>query len=111
MLYLFYFFFITVNMLFFGVLNIPLFKYFCDIPTYNFLLDENTINSFLFKNYYLIDSNNSNLLYDIKLNNFFSDFLFNEIIYLNIISLNKKSKKKLFNFISYNKLELLLSIK
>ncbi len=83
MLYLFYFFFITVNMLFFGVLNIPLFKYFCDIPTYNFLLDENTINSFLFKNYYLIDSNNSNLLYDIKLNNFFSDFLFNEIIYLN----------------------------
>lgn len=83
MLYLFYFFFITVNMLFFGVLNIPLFKYFCDIPTYNFLLDENTINSFLFKNYYLIDSNNSNLLYDIKLNNFFSDFLFNEIMYLN----------------------------
>lgn len=75
MLYLFYFFFITLNMLFFGVLNIPLFKYFCDIPTYNFLLDDNIGNLFLSKSYYSIGDSFVSNFYNIKFNFFFLDFL------------------------------------
>ncbi len=89
MLYLFYFFFITLNMLFFGVLNIPLFKYFCDIPTYNFLLDDNVTNIFFYKNYYLLYDSLHPLLYCIKFNFFFLDvlvnnfsFYYNYIIYI-----------------------------
>ena len=53
MLYYFYFFFIIFNMLFFGIFNIPLFKYFCDIPSYNFLMEDSLINNLYFsKNYY-----------------------------------------------------------
>jgi len=77
MLYLFYFFFITLNMLFFGVLNIPLFKYFCDIPTYNFLLDENISNVFFFKNYYFISDFSHNLYYASKFDFFFLDTVLN----------------------------------
>jgi hypothetical protein len=42
---------IVTNMLFFGVLNIPLFKYFCDVPTFNalYLVDEDL---FFYKNYF-----------------------------------------------------------
>jgi len=81
MLYLFYFFFITINMLFFGVLNIPLFKYFCDIPTYNFLLDESLSNTYLFKNYFLNDTFDF-FLYDIKFNFFFFDFVVNNFSFI-----------------------------
>jgi len=43
---------IVTNMLFFGILNIPLFKYFCDVPTFNALsaIDEDL---FFYKNYFL----------------------------------------------------------
>lgn len=64
-------------MLFFGVLNIPLFKYFCDIPTYNFLLDENVSNIFFLKNYYFDCIINNFLLYNIKFDFFFLDIVFN----------------------------------
>jgi len=55
---------IVANMLFFGILNIPLFKYFCDVPTFNFsyIIDEDL---FFYKNYFFF--------YDI--NNYFNFFL------------------------------------
>lgn len=67
-------------MLFFGVLNIPLFKYFCDIPTYNFLLDENIENIFFPKNYYFMFSKIENVIFNVKFDFFFFYFSFN-IIY------------------------------
>lgn len=82
MLYLFYFFFITLNMLFFGVLNIPLFKYFCDIPTYNFLLDENTSNIFFPKNYFSSTFDIFLGTYNLQFNFFFLDFISHSFIFL-----------------------------
>nr|NP_066506.1 haem biosynthesis protein [Naegleria gruberi]AAG17784.1 haem biosynthesis protein [Naegleria gruberi] len=81
MLYLFYFFFITLNMLFFGVLNIPLFKYFCDIPTYNFLLDDNVSNIFFPKNYYSIFSLLETEIFDTQFNFFFLDFISHNFLF------------------------------
>lgn len=68
-------------MLFFGVLNIPLFKYFCDIPTYNFLLDENISNVFFSKNYYYSDHVILDYVYNIKFDFFFLDFIFNDFLF------------------------------
>lgn len=64
-------------MLFFGVLNIPLFKYFCDIPTYNFLLDENISNIFFPKNYYLELNILEPSTFNIQFDFFFLDFINN----------------------------------
>ncbi len=74
-------------MLFFGVLNIPLFKYFCDIPTYNFLLDENISNVFFPKNYYSTFDLLNNFLYNIKFDYFSLDFVSNNFsfLYSNVI--------------------------
>ncbi len=69
-------------MLFFGVLNIPLFKYFCDIPTYNFLLDESTSNIFFPKNYYSTEYNLFSGVFSIKF-----DFFFLDIVYHTFFSL------------------------
>jgi len=67
-------------MIFFGIINIPLFKYFCDIPTYDFLLDNGDSNSFFFKNYFcnssICDTEGLSLFYSIKLSSFFIDFNF-----------------------------------
>lgn len=82
MLYLFYFFFITLNMLFFGVLNIPLFKYSCDIPTYNFLLDENISNIFFPKNYFSSTFDLFLGTYNLQFNFFFLDFISHNFIFL-----------------------------
>lgn len=68
-------------MLFFGVLNIPLFKYFCDIPTYNFLLDENISNVFFSKNYYYSYNFVFDSLYHINFDFFFLDFILNDFLF------------------------------
>lgn len=68
-------------MLFFGVLNIPLFKYFCDIPTYNFLLDENISNVFFYKNYYSSDNSVFHYVYNIKFDFFFLDFIYHDFLF------------------------------
>jgi cytochrome c oxidase assembly protein Cox11 len=87
MLYLFYFFFITLNMLFFGVLNIPLFKYFCDIPSYNFLLDDN-VTSYFYSKVCNLDNSFYFSFYNSNLNYFFSSFLYNDVIFYGFYSLS-----------------------
>ncbi len=80
MFYFFYFFLLTFNMIFFGIINIPLFKYFCDIPSYDFLLDNGDSNSFFFKNYFFSSSTYNtdyfSSMYKIKLDSFFIDLNF-----------------------------------
>jgi cytochrome c oxidase assembly protein Cox11 len=77
MFYFFYFFLLTFNMIFFGIINIPLFKYFCDLPTYDFLLENGDNNSFFLKNYFLSNYvEDLNSIYTIKLNSFFIDLDF-----------------------------------
>jgi cytochrome c oxidase assembly protein Cox11 len=67
-------------MIFFGIINIPLFKYFCDIPSYDFLLDNGDSNSFFFKNYFFSSSTYNtdyfSSMYKIKLDSFFIDLNF-----------------------------------
>lgn len=88
-------------MLFFGVLNIPLFKYFCDIPTYNFLLDESLSNTYLLKNYFL-NSTFDFFLYDIEFNFFFLDFVVNNFFYkMNYLNNFEYEHYKQNNFLSY----------
>jgi cytochrome c oxidase assembly protein Cox11 len=84
MLYFFYFILLAFNMIFFGIINIPLFKYFCDLPTYSFLLDESLLeNSFFLKNYY----DNSFFFIDfVFIYDFF--FFFIDFIYYNYDFIN-----------------------
>lgn len=70
MFYFFYFIFLSFNMIFFGIINIPLFKYFCDLPTSTFF--EVVENDFFFK-FYFYSNINFCYLYDfIQYSNIFS---------------------------------------
>jgi len=64
---------VVINMLFFGILNIPLFKYFCDVPTFSnlYLINEDL---FFYKNYFEIDFS----FFTFSYNNyfFFIDYFF-----------------------------------
>lgn len=51
MYYFLFFLLFSLNMIFFGIFNIPLFKYFCDLPIFN--NNDLLISTMSFKNYYL----------------------------------------------------------
>lgn len=76
MLYFFYFLFLAFNMIFFGIINIPLFKYFCDLPTYGFLSNVEEIDSFFYKNYYIDSSPVFDFLYSFSFFGNVVDFSF-----------------------------------
>jgi len=89
---------IVTNMLFFGVLNIPLFKYFCDVPTFNALytIDEDL---FFYKNYFscLNDINISNSVFFIFFIDFSLFFYFLNDVYFFIFLFLSQSTYDFFN--------------
>ena len=60
-------------MLFFGIINIPLFKYFCDLPTFYILLN-NLDDEYMYKSYFSSCVNETMTL-DYSFNIFFVDTL------------------------------------
>ena len=90
---------IVANMLFFGILNIPLFKYFCDVPIFNnsYAIDEDL---FFYKNYFNFFVDN-HFFYSF-LNCFFIDFSFFLFsinnIYFFIFFFVSQSNYDFFNF-------------
>ena len=61
-------------MIFFGIINIPLFKFFCDLPSSSLLFDMRE-NEFFVK-FYFFDNTHTDLVYFFNNNYFFIDFFF-----------------------------------
>jgi len=96
----------ALNMIFFGILNIPLFKYFCDLPIFD---NSETLNGYLFfKSYFLIDVENEYFYsYFFSLNNYIHFFSFSMEVKNIFFTIYFFFVESLFNFLfsSYDYIE------